>query len=261
MGVLNVTPDSFSDGGCYLDPDLAVDRGLEMVSEGADILDVGGESTRPGAADVSEDAELGRVLPVVERLAAHTDVPVSIDTRKARVARLCVQRGAAIINDVSGLRDPAMVRVAAETGASVVLMHMRGTPATMQGNTEYEDVVLDVCAYLGSQAQAADRAGVREIAVDPGLGFGKTARQNFEILGRLREVADLGYPVVVGPSRKSFLGSLPSRLPVADRLEGTIAAVSAAMMNGAAVVRVHDVPPCRRVLEVLAEVLEAGDGG
>ena len=186
MGVLNVTPDSFSDGGCYLDPDLAVDRGLEMVSEGADILDVGGESTRPGAADVSEDAELGRVLPVVERVAAHTDVPVSIDTRKARVARLCVQRGAAIINDVSGLRDPAMVRVAAETGASVVLMHMRGTPATMQGNTEYEDVVLDVCAYLGSQAQAADRAGVREIAVDPGLGFGKTARQNFEILGRLR---------------------------------------------------------------------------
>ena len=255
MGVLNVTPDSFSDGGCYLDPDLAVDRGLEMVSEGADILDVGGESTRPGAADVSEDAELGRVLPVVERLAADTDVPISIDTRKARVARLCVQRGAAIINDVSGLRDPAMVRVAAETGASVVLMHMRGTPATMQGNTAYEDVVLDVRAYLGSQAQAAECAGVREIAVDPGLGFGKTARQNFEILARLRDVTNLGYPVVVGPSRKSFLGSLPSRLPVAERLEGTLAAVSAAVMNGAAVVRVHDVPPCRRVLDVLTEVI------
>lgn len=260
MGVLNVTPDSFSDGGCYLDPVLAVDRGLEMVSEGADILDVGGESTRPGATAVSEDVELGRVLPVVERLAANTDVPISIDTRKARVARFCVDRGTAIINDVSGLRDPAMVRVAAETGASVVLMHMRGTPATMQRNTAYEDVVLEVRGYLQSQAQAAKRAGVREIAVDPGLGFGKTARQNFEILGRLRDIADLGYPVVVGPSRKSFLGTLPSRLPVVDRLEGTLAAVAAAVMNGAAIVRVHDVPQCRRVLEVLVEVLEACDG-
>ena len=212
MGVLNVTPDSFSDGGCYLDPVLAVDRGLEMVSEGADILDVGGESTRPGATAVSEDVELGRVLPVVERLAANTDVPISIDTRKARVARFCVDRGTAIINDVSGLRDPAMVRVAAETGASVVLMHMRGTPATMQRDTAYEDVVLEVRGYLQSQAQAAKRAGVREIAVDPGLGFGKTARQNFEILGRLRDIADLGYPVVVGPSRKSFLGD-PAQPP------------------------------------------------
>ena len=261
MGVLNVTPDSFSDGGRFLEPRAAVDRGLRMVAEGADILDVGGESTRPGATDVSASAELQRVLPVVEELASRAGVPVSIDTRKPLVARSCIDAGACIINDVGGLRDPEMLAAAAEMGASVVLMHMRGTPGTMQAKPAYEDVVAEIRRYLRSQAQTALRAGVREVAVDPGLGFGKTARHNFEILAGLRSIAELGFPVLVGPSRKSFLGSLPSRLPVGERLEGTLAAIAIAVLNGARVVRVHDIQPCRRVLEVLEAVAEARDAG
>ena len=261
MGVLNVTPDSFSDGGQYLDPGRAVERGLEMVANGADIVDVGGESTRPGAGTVSESAELERVLPVIESLASRTDVPLSVDTRKSAVARRCVEAGAAVINDVEGLRDPAMVEVAAELGASVVVMHMRGTPATMQRDTAYADVVTEIRDYLEARVAVARRAGIAEIAVDPGLGFGKSARQNFEILARLREIADLGLPVLIGPSRKSFLGSLPSALPPEERLEGSLAAVAAGVMNGAAVVRVHDVRPCRRVLDVLDAVREESVAG
>ncbi len=258
MGVLNVTPDSFSDGGRYFDPAVAVDRALQMVSDGADILDVGGESTRPGAPQVSEDVELGRVLPVVEAVAARASVPVSVDTRKPGVARRCMEAGAAIINDVSGLRDPEMVKVAADSGASVVVMHMRGTPRTMQRNTSYRDVVLDVRDHLQSQAAVGLNAGIPEIAIDPGLGFGKSARQNFELIARLDLLVETGLPVLVGPSRKSFLGSLASRLPVEQRLEGTLAAVAAAVMHGARIVRVHDVQACRRVLDVMDAVLEAG---
>ncbi len=261
MGVLNVTPDSFSDGGRYLDPGRAVERGLEMVAEGADIVDIGGESTRPGAGTVSERVELERVLPVIESLASRTDVPLSVDTRKPAVARRCVEAGAAVINDVEGLRDPDMVEVAAELGASVVVMHMRGTPATMQRDTAYADVVWEIREYLEARVAVARRAGIAEIAVDPGLGFGKSARQNFEVLARLREIADLGLPVLIGPSRKSFLGSLPSALPPEERLEGSLAAVAAGVMNGAGVVRVHDVSPCRRVLDVLDAVREESVAG
>lgn len=259
MGVLNVTPDSFSDGGLHASPRQAVDRARAMIDEGADIIDVGGESTRPGAQPVSEADEIGRVLPVLDALAARTSVPLSIDTRKAGVARRCVEAGAAVVNDVGGLRDPAMLEVAAGTGASAVLMHMRGTPRTMQRDTAYGDVVGEVAAFLRERVEAARQAGVSEIAVDPGLGFGKSARQCFEVLARLREIAGLGCPVLIGPSRKSFLGSLPSRLPTGERLEGTLAAVAAGVMNGARIVRVHDVKPCRRLLDVLDAVAEAGD--
>ena len=261
MGVLNVTPDSFSDGGLHMDPARAVERGIAFEGEGADIVDVGGESTRPGSRPVSEAEEIRRVLPVVELLAVRGALPVSVDTQKPGVARRCLEAGASILNDVGGLRDPAMVEVAAECGASVVLMHMRGTPSTMQDDTAYGDVVTEVTAFLRSRAEVARRAGVGEIAVDPGLGFGKSARQNFEILARLPTIAELGYPVLIGPSRKSFLGSLPSALPAGERLEGTLAAVAAGVLNGARIVRVHDVKPCRRVLDVVDAVREAGREG
>ncbi len=261
MGILNVTPDSFSDGGRYWGAELAVERGLEMVREGADFVDIGGESTRPGSAAVSESEELRRVLPVVEAMAAKAGVPISIDTQKPAVARRCLEAGAAILNDVGGLRDPAMAAVAAELGAAVVVMHMRGTPSTMQRDTAYGDLVSEVKEYLETQAAVAERAGVEEIAVDPGLGFGKTAGQNFAILAGLRRIEESGYPVLIGPSRKSFLGSLTDRLPTEERLEGTLAAVAAGVMNGARIVRVHDVKPCRRLLDVLDAVAEAGDAG
>ncbi len=261
MGILNVTPDSFSDGGRFSGTAGAVEHGLAMARDGADLIDVGGESTRPGSAPVSEAAELRRVMPVVEALADSAGVPISIDTRKPEVARRCLEAGAAVVNDVGGLRDPAMAEAAASFGAGAVLMHMRGTPATMQRDTAYLDVVEEVAAFLGRQAERARCAGVREIAVDPGIGFGKSVRQNFEILARLREICDLGFPVLVGPSRKSFLGSLASRLGVGQRLEGTLAAAAVAVMNGARLVRVHDVKPCRRVLEVIDAVMETARDG
>ncbi len=261
MGVLNVTPDSFSDGGLYLDVGSATERGVRMVEEGADIIDVGGESSRPGSDRISEDDELRRVLPVLEALAARVSVPISIDTLKPAVARRCLESGASIVNDIRGLRDPQMLSVAAAARASVVIMHMRGEPATMQLDTAYGDVVAEVCSFLKAQSERARQAGIREIAVDPGLGFGKSAGQNFELLARLGEFRALGCPVLVGPSRKSFLGSLPSRLPVNERLEGTLAAVATAVINGAAVVRVHDVKQCRRVVDVTEAIREAGDAG
>ena len=259
MGILNVTPDSFSDGGRFLDTARAVERGVEMVAEGADLIDVGGESTRPGSRPVSEAVEIERVLPVIRALAEKVGVAISVDTRKPAVARECLVAGASIVNDVNGLREPAMMEVVANTGASAVIMHMRGTPRTMQHDTEYEDVISEVTGFLERQSCLARRAGIREIAIDPGLGFGKSAQQNFEILARLREFGRLGHPVLIGPSRKSFLGSLPSALPTRERLEGTLAAVAVAAMNGASVVRVHDVRACRRVLDVVDAVSVAPD--
>lgn len=261
MGVLNVTPDSFSDGGRYLDVVPATERGVQMVEEGADMIDVGGESSRPGSGRISEDDELRRVLPVLEALAARVSVPISIDTLKPGVARRCLESGASIVNDIRGLRDPQMLSVAAAAHASVVIMHMRGEPATMQLDTAYGDVVAEVRSFLKAQSERARQAGIREIAIDPGLGFGKSAGQNFELLARLREFRALGCPILVGPSRKSFLGSLSSRLPVDERLEGTLAAVATAVINGAAVVRVHDVKQCRRVVDVADAIREAGDAG
>jgi dihydropteroate synthase len=257
MGILNVTPDSFFDGGRFLDPARAVERSLEMVEQGADIIDIGGESTRPGAEAVPEEEELRRVLPVIERLAGRVETPLSIDTSKPAVARKCLALGASLINDVTGLRDPEMIAAALDYHAGIVIMHMRGTPQTMQQQTHYQDVVAEVKQYLTAKAETARSAGLRPIILDPGIGFAKTAAQSFEILRRLEEFRDLGYPVLVGPSRKSFLGSLPGAAPPEQRLEAGLAAVTIAALKGASIVRVHDVKECRRALDVVEAVRAA----
>jgi len=250
MGVVNVTPDSFSDGGRYLHVEDAVAQALRLAEEGADYLDVGGESSRPGADEVTEQEELDRVAPVVERLVEHTDVPVSIDTYKPAVARACLALGARLVNDITGLEDPEMVTVAAQAEAGVVIMHMKGRPKTMQRDVRYDDLIGEVRSFLSERAERARAAGIRNVLIDPGIGFGKTPAHNFEILRRLDELTSLDFPVLVGPSRKSFLGALPSRLPAAERLEGTLAAIAVAVANGASVVRVHDVAAARRAVEV-----------
>lgn len=260
MGILNVTPDSFSDGGRFFDPGLAVDRGLEMVSEGASIVDVGGESTRPGAEPVSESDELARVLPVVQGLVAE-GVRVSIDSMKPGVARAAVEAGASVINDVGGLRDPEMRAVAAETGATVCIMHMRGEPRTMQSGITYEDVVGEVCDYLVEQAELAMEAGVEreKIWIDPGIGFGKTVEHNLQLIKGLGVFVESGYPVLVGISRKSFIGKLLGSdrepIPVEGRLEGTVAAQVLAWERGARILRVHDVQAAKRSLQIAEAIL------
>jgi dihydropteroate synthase len=240
MGVLNVTPDSFSDGGRYLDQDRAVAHGLDMVQQGADVVDVGGESTRPGADPVPEREELRRVVPVVAALAPH--VRVSIDTTKRAVAEAAVAAGATLVNDISASLWP----VAAECGVGWVAMHMQGAPRTMQDDPRYDDVVAEVHEFLGARAAAARQGGVSEVWVDPGIGFGKTAAHNLALLHHLPELAAAGYPVVVGTSRKSFLGTLARGrdgrpAPAGDRLPGSIATATWAMLGGASMVRVHDV--------------------
>ena len=255
MGVLNVTPDSFSDGGQHDDPAAAVLWGERLVAEGAAILDVGGESTRPGAEALGTAAELARVRPVIGRFASDP-LPVSIDTRHAEVARACVKAGASIINDVSGFRDRAMVEVAADCDAGVVVMHMLGEPGSMQKNPRYDDVVREVGGYLLAQATVLEAAGVarERIAIDPGIGFGKTIEHNLELLRRLPELAELGYPVVVGVSRKRFIGEITGVGEPSERLGGSIAAALLAVERGAAVVRVHDVEATVQALAV-AEAL------
>lgn len=258
MGVLNVTPDSFSDGGRWFDHNAAIAHALEMVEQGADLLDVGGESTRPGAEEVPEEEELRRVLPVIEALSKETDAPISIDTRKASVARRAVEAGAAIVNDTGGeTADPEMPLVAAETGAGIVFMHSRGTPATMRSLTEYTDVVTEVAGFLKEAAARLEEAGVSRtsIVLDPGFGFAKDAQQNLELLDRLDEIVAVGYPVLVGTSRKSFIGAVLD-LPEDARVEGTAATVSWAMARGAHIVRVHDVEPMARVVRMSQAIRE-----
>jgi dihydropteroate synthase len=257
MGVLNVTPDSFSDGGRFLRSQDAVRHGVRLVEDGADILDVGGESSRPGSDPVSAQEELDRIGPVIEELARTVEARLSVDTYKPSVAAECLGLGATMVNDITGLQDPEMIRVVAEHRAGSVIMHMRGRPKTMQDDVAYDDVVTEVRAFLDERAARARAAGIEEVAVDPGIGFGKTAAHNFELLRRLDEIVALGLPVLVGPSRKSFLGSLPSRLPAAERLEGTLAAVAVAVMHGAAIVRVHDVREAKRVVEVVDAIRSA----
>ncbi|MGC8883723.1 MAG: dihydropteroate synthase [Bryobacteraceae bacterium] len=254
MGILNVTPDSFSDGGRFATPDEAVEEARRLIAEGADIVDVGGESTRPGAHPVPEDVELERVLPVVELLALDPRVRVSVDTMKPRVAAACLEAGATLINDVSGLADPEMARVAAAAGAGVVIMHMRGTPQTMRQHAVYGDVMREVIDELRPRVERARGAGVREIYVDPGIGFAKTPAQSFELLRRLGELRELGCPILIGPSRKSFLSVLPGMEDISERLEGTIAAAVIGAMNGASIVRVHDVRPVKKALSVVDAV-------
>lgn len=237
MGVLNVTPDSFSDGGRFLDPERAVAHGMDLVAQGADVVDVGGESTRPGAEPVDEAEERRRVVPVVEALAPH--VRVSVDTTKASVAVAAVRAGATMVNDVSA----SLHEVAAREGVGWVAMHMQGTPRTMQDRPRYDDVVADVVAFLVTRARTAMAAGVGEVWVDPGIGFGKRPEHNLRLLRELRTLVDTGFPVLVGTSRKSFLGALTGGAPVDDRLEASLATAVVAMAQGAAMVRVHDVAP------------------
>jgi dihydropteroate synthase len=261
MGVLNVTPDSFSDGGQFSHPDEAVAAGLRMVSEGADLIDVGGESTRPGAAGVSLDEELARVTPVVEGL-CRAGVAVSIDTSKHEVAHRCLELGAVVVNDVTALRDPLMVEVCADAGCTVCLMHMQGEPRTMQEAPFYHDVVSEVSRELSERASLIEKAGVlrERIWLDPGIGFGKTLEHNLTLLAHLDELVELGYPVLVGVSRKSFLGRLLGKekpAPVELRLEGSIAAQVLAQAKGARILRVHDVAQAKRAAVVADAILSA----
>jgi dihydropteroate synthase len=263
MGVLNVTPDSFSDGGAHADPERAISRAWEMAEQGADLIDVGGESTRPGAHPVSERDELNRVLPVLEGLAGRFPIPVSIDTYKSGVARQALEAGADIVNDITGLgADPRIARVAAEHGAPLVLSHIRGTPTTMQSSPEYSDVMAEVASDLLASTRLAAREGAprRTLLVDPGIGFGKSLDHNLELIRRLPEIAGLGFPLLIGVSRKSFIGRILDRPPDA-RLEGSLAAAEAARLGGATIVRVHDVAESARFFATLAAIGESTESG
>jgi dihydropteroate synthase len=257
MGVLNVTPDSFSDGGEFLELTAAVAQAERLAAEGADLIDVGGESTRPGSGPVPAEEELRRVLPVLEELAETIDVPVSIDTYKAGVAKAALAAGASFVNDVSALRkDPEMAGVVGEAGVEVCLMHMKGEPRTMQEAPSYADVVSEVKAFLEQRLEVATREGIPEarIWLDPGIGFGKTLDHNLELLRRLDEIVAIGRPVVVGASRKRFIGTLTGRSE-RDRLPGTLAANVLAFERGATMFRVHDVAPTREALAVASATL------
>lgn len=260
MGVLNVTPDSFSDGGLWLDPDAAVEHGLEMVADGAAIIDVGGESTRPGAEDVPAEEELRRVLPVISSLVAQVRVPISIDTRKPEVAMAAIEAGASIINDTAGEEsDRRMDAVAAATEAAIVMMHSRGTPATMRSMNEYPDVVIDVRDFLARRAEELLAAGIGpdRIVLDPGIGFAKDATQNMILIDRMDEIAELDFPILVGTSRKSFIGAALD-LPEDQRTEATIATCVISILKGARMLRVHDVRPCVRAVRMTEAVIGAG---
>lgn len=254
MGVLNATPDSFYDGGRYTTLDAALARAEQMLAEGADILDIGGESTRPGAQPVPEEEEIRRVLPLIEAIVARfPEAAVSIDTTKSRVAQLALQAGACIVNDISGATfDPRMLAVVAQASALIVLMHIKGTPQTMQQNPTYDDVVAEVKATLYAHARRALDAGVlpEHIWLDPGIGFGKTVQHNLQLLRGLPELATLGYPILIGTSRKSFIGHILGGLPPEERLEGTLATLALAVAWGADIVRVHDVKAAVRAVRV-----------
>lgn len=247
MGILNVTPDSFSDGGRFFEPSAAIDHGLRMIDEGADLLDVGGESTRPGADPVDEAEELRRVVPAIAHLAKL--IPISVDTMKPAVAAAALDAGAFLVNDVSGLRDPAMVTLVQNTGCSVCIMHMQGNPQTMQHNPQYDDVVREVRDYLVGRAR---EVGAKETWIDPGIGFGKEYEHNIALLRGLSALVEAPYPVMLGVSRKSFIGKMMGGAEVNDRLEGTLAAQAWAQLAGVRVLRAHDVKATRRAVETVS---------
>ncbi len=256
MGIVNVTPDSFSDGGEYFNTDAAVHRALEMIDQGADIIDIGGESTRPGASPTKPSQELARILPVIEALSRQHDNLISIDTQKAEVADKALAAGASIINDVSALsQDPGMLKVAARYDAGVILMHMRGEPRTMQADPQYDDVVNDVSDYLKERIEICVQAGLERdtLAVDPGIGFGKTLEHNLALLANLKILAAAGRPVVVGLSRKSFLGKITGR-ETDQRLAGSLAGLAYSVLQGAHIMRVHDVAESADVAAVLTAI-------
>ena len=261
MGILNVTPDSFSDGGQFFDGGRALAHALQMVADGAAIIDIGGESTRPGASPVDEAEERRRVLPVIEQLAVRSPVLISVDTSRPALMRAAVAAGAGLINDVRGLRAPGAVQAVAESGAAACLMHMQGDPATMQQAPDYQDVLTEVRGMLRERIEACERAGVarERLCIDPGIGFGKGIAHNLTLLRRLRELEPLGCPIVVGVSRKSMLQALTGR-PLAQRLAGSLALATAAVLHGARIVRAHDVAPTVDALRVAAAMLDQPRG-
>ena len=260
MGVLNVTPDSFSDGGFFLDKERAISHGLRMVEEGADIIDIGGESTRPGSKPLELEEELRRVIPVIESLARKVDIPISIDTYKSTVARRAIESGAQIINDISGLHfDPSLAQVAAQEDAPLVLMHTRGTPEVMQNDIHYDSLFSEILRYLNDSIQMAESSGLdpRQIIIDPGIGFGKTVENNLLIIKNLFEFRVLGKPIVLGTSRKSFIGKILNA-GVEDRLGGTLSSIAIGVFNGAHIIRSHDVLQAKRAIAVADAIRLAG---
>lgn len=252
MGILNVTPDSFSNGGHFFTPEKAIEHAFQMANEGADIIDVGGESSRPGADPVSREEEELRVLPVIKELTSQLNIPISIDTRRSLIARKALERGVQIVNDISGLRDdPDMADVISQFDAFVVIMHMKGTPKNMQQNPTYENLMEELIEFFRDRVTYALKSGIQNnrIILDPGIGFGKRLSDNFIILNALERIVEMGYPVLVGPSRKSFIG-LTLNLPLNERLEGTAASVTASVLHGAKIVRVHDVKEMKRVITI-----------
>ena len=259
MGVLNITPDSFSDGGLYLDKEEAVAHGLRLVQEGADLLDIGGESTRPGSKPIGLEEELRRVIPVIESLAKQVDVPISIDTYKAAIAQQAIEAGAEIINDISGLSlDPSVAQVAAREKVPLIVMHMRGVPETMQKDVHYDSLFSEILQYLKESIREAESAGVdpRQIIVDPGIGFGKTVEDNLQIIKNLQEFRILGKPILVGTSRKTFIGKILNAGAM-ERLEGTLSSTAIAVFNGAHIVRCHDVGQARKAITVADAIRHA----
>jgi dihydropteroate synthase len=253
MGVLNVTPDSFSDGSLYFDISAAIERAHRMAEEGADIIDIGGESTRPGSESIAIEEELRRTIPVVEAIAKEIKIPISIDTYKSEVARRALDAGASMVNDISGLRfDPEMPEVVSQYDVPVVIMHIKGTPRDMQQNPQYKALIPEIMDYLRVGITVAKRAGIQDdkIVIDPGIGFGKTFEDNLKIIHSLHEFTFLKKPIVIGPSRKAFIGKILGDAPVTDRLEGTAAAVSVSIMNGANIIRVHDVKEMVKVAKI-----------
>ena len=253
MGILNVTPDSFSENGLFFDFDKAINHARQMAKDGAQIIDVGGESTRPGSSPVSEKEELMRVRPVIEALSKEIDVPISIDTYKPKVAEDCIKAGASVVNDITGLANKDMLKILKKHQVPVVVMHMKGKPRTMQKNPKYNDVVKEIKKFFKEKIAIARKAGIKDVIIDPGIGFGKTTEHNLQILKRLNEFKDLGKPILIGPSRKTFIGNITG-LPLNERLEGTLASVSIAVMNGANIVRVHDVKECKRAVQIAGAI-------
>jgi dihydropteroate synthase len=257
MGVINVTPDSFSDGGFYLDEKKAIERGLELVTQGADILDVGGESTRPGSDAISPEEELNRIMPVISELREKTNVLISVDTTKSAVAEAALEAGADIINDISAFRfDDRMPLIATETGAPIILMHMKGVPKTMQSNPYYEDLFQEIRCFLEERIATAEAYGIKRenIIVDPGIGFGKSLEHNLSIINNLNFLEKLNRPILVGISRKSFIGKILN-LPPEERVEGTIASAVLSVLKGAHILRVHDVEPVKRAITVAEAIM------
>jgi dihydropteroate synthase len=260
MGVLNVTPDSFSDGGLFYEKEKAISHGVKMVQEGADIIDIGGESTRPGSKPLELEEELRRVIPVIKSIAAEVDVPISIDTYKSPVAQKAIEAGAEIINDISGLKfDPSLAEVASREDVPLVLMHIRGTPETMQKNVHYDSLFSEILQYLKDSIHGAESAGLdpRQIIIDPGIGFGKTVEDNLFIIRNLFEFRVLGKPILLGTSRKNFIGKVLNA-EVGERLEGTLSSITVGVLNGANIIRSHDVLQAKRAIAVADAIRLAG---